>query len=592
MLYSLCPARVRQALAMIALLSLLGCGGAGSGDGSSSSQSSIVSSSSSSVTFSASSSSLPSSTSSSVSSSSVQSSAISSSSSTPGQTTVNLSGTLSYDFVPLTARGLDYSATEQRPIRGAIVNVLSASGDVISSGVSDAEGGYHFALAPRQQVQLEVEARARQTGQQRWHLRVEDNTAANAIYVLQGSLASVGDEDSVRDLHAPSGWTGAAYGAPRAAAPFAILDTAWDILQQLIAQDPELALPVARFRWSPANKPSAGEIADGDIGTSYYDGEALYILGAENSDTDEYDRHIIAHEWAHFFEDAIGQRLDSIGGPHAQDDKLDLRVSYSEGLANALAGYTLNDPVYLDSLGAGQQQVAGFDIGSSSGADGGWYSEESLQQVFYQWMSEVGLGPLYQTLESSGYQDNDAFASVFSFAEELSIAAPASAERFNALARAHNINSAQSFAPGESNDGNTSNALPVYHTLTDGQTINVCSSQENGVAGAGFAQNFNKLGYSSFIRFTPPVSAVYQITLITSSSPISETDPDFEVYWRGDFIGSGFSSAVDSEQQTLELFANREYIFAVYDYAAHPDIGSFFYQPSCIDVSVNAVGEL
>ncbi len=41
-------------------------------------------------------------------------------------------------------------------------------------------------------------------------------------------------------------------------------------------------------------------------GASNYDGERnLWILGDENGDTDEFDDHIIIHEWAHYFEESV-----------------------------------------------------------------------------------------------------------------------------------------------------------------------------------------------------------------------------------------------------------------------------------------------
>ncbi|WP_020209711.1 hypothetical protein [Gilvimarinus chinensis] len=584
-----------QTLAATALVSLVGCGGGGSDSSSASSvaQSSIssdVPSSSQASESSLSSSQSSSPSSSSVSSEASLSSSLSSSSTASSEATVTLSGSLSYDFVPVSTQGLDYSATESRPIRGAVVNLLSASGEVLASVESDDAGDYHFEVTAAEQVQLEVEARSRRTGDQRWHLRVEDNTSGNALYAMRGRLLSVGYADSVRDLHAPSGWTGSSYGSDRVAAPFAILDTAWGVLQQVLALDPQLALPVSRFRWSIHNKPSVGEVSNGDIGTSYYDGEALYILGAADFDTDEYDRHVIAHEWAHFFEDAVGGRLDSIGGPHGQDDKLDLRVAYSEGLANAVAGFTLSDPIYLDSLGAGQRQAVGFDIARGVVEQGGWFNESSLQQVFYQWMSEVGLAPLYFTLGSTGYENSDAFASVFSFTAQLAQEAPDSLPRFTELATGQNINSLHRFAQGESNSGNTPNALPVYEELIVGQTLRVCSSQENGLVGGGYESNYNKLGYSRFIRFSPELPALYEIQVEVASTPVNEPDPDFELYWRGSLEGGGFSSEIGREKQTLALSAQKNYILSVYDYASHPNIGTAFYEPTCMDVSINAVG--
>ena len=60
------------------------------------------------------------------------------------------------------------------------------------------------------------------------------------------------------------------------------------------------------------------------------------VLGEEDVDTDEYDRDILAHEWAHYFEDRVA-RTDSIAGGHSPADLLDLRVAFSEGWGNSFA---------------------------------------------------------------------------------------------------------------------------------------------------------------------------------------------------------------------------------------------------------------
>ncbi|MEJ2130008.1 MAG: hypothetical protein P8X81_14360, partial [Woeseiaceae bacterium] len=62
--------------------------------------------------------------------------------------TVTISGAVSYEFVPTNnaCAGLNFSAVEQRPIRGATVQLLdSASGTEIARTSSSATGGYSFA---------------------------------------------------------------------------------------------------------------------------------------------------------------------------------------------------------------------------------------------------------------------------------------------------------------------------------------------------------------------------------------------------------------------------------------------------------------
>ena len=58
----------------------------------------------------------------------------------------------------------------------------------------------------------------------RWDVKVTDNTQGNALYVLQGDLASSETGTSTRNLNASSGWVAASsagrYANTRAAGPF------------------------------------------------------------------------------------------------------------------------------------------------------------------------------------------------------------------------------------------------------------------------------------------------------------------------------------------------------------------------------------
>lgn len=124
------------------------------------------------------------------------------------------------------------------------------------------------------------------------------------------------------NLHAASGWTGSGYGETRAAAPFAILDSLYKIHQKLRAAGVELQLPQPDVHWSITNN-----------NTSYFDlaGQFIEILGRENVDTDEYDEHVIVHEWRHYFENRVS-RGDILGGSHSDANRLEIRTALSEGI--------------------------------------------------------------------------------------------------------------------------------------------------------------------------------------------------------------------------------------------------------------------
>jgi len=97
----------------------------------------------------------------------------------------------------------------------------------------------------------------------------------------------------------------------------------------------------------PAGTGSEYELRSGLIGTTHFDGDGnLYILGDADSDTDEYDDHVIIHEWGHYFEQSFS-RADSIGGPHGSGDRLDIRVAFGEGWGNAFSAIATDNPIYL-----------------------------------------------------------------------------------------------------------------------------------------------------------------------------------------------------------------------------------------------------
>ena len=111
----------------------------------------------------------------------------------------------------------------------------------------------------------------------------------------------------------------------------------------------------------------------------------IFLLGAANQDTDEYDRHVIAHEFGHYLEHHFS-RSDSIGGPHALTDQLDMRVAFGEAWGSAFAAMATGQPVYVDTHSAGQAHAFSFDLEQSPSRvnpNPGWFNEESLQALIF-----------------------------------------------------------------------------------------------------------------------------------------------------------------------------------------------------------------
>ncbi|MGH6885281.1 MAG: hypothetical protein ACREGK_04320, partial [Geminicoccales bacterium] len=219
-----------------------------------------------------------------------------------GEATV--SGRITFDQVPHNdfTNGLDYASTVQAPVRGAVVEAIGAGAGatVLASTETDAQGNYSLTVPASTQLFIRVKAQLLSAGAPSFDFTVVDNTNDDALYVLDGAAFNSGTTSTVRNLHAPSGWGGASYTGVRAAAPFSILDTVYQSFNLVLSADPDAQFPPLELNWSPDNRPvspfneAAGDIVTSSFRVSGGDGE-IFILGDAGNDTDEYDRHVVAH---------------------------------------------------------------------------------------------------------------------------------------------------------------------------------------------------------------------------------------------------------------------------------------------------------
>jgi hypothetical protein len=498
---------------------------------------------------------------SSASSSSGASSQVSTSST---HSTLILSGHVSYDFVPHRSNhiGLDYSSTQARPVRGASIQLLDDSNLVVASSVTNADGNYSFFVAPNQMVRVRVKAELANTQSPSWNFRVTDNTNNNAVYVMDGNLVSTGSENSVRDLHAASGWSGSAYSAPRVAAPFAILDDIYLGNQRLLAAGNLRNLPPLELRWSTKNVAASGDVARGEIETSSFDGTAIYILGDADNDSDEYDSHVLLHEWAHYLEANLF-RSDSIGGEHNDGQLLDMRVAMSEGLANAFSAMMLENPYYADASGVGQSSGFTFNVSRRARVNKGYFSEGSVASVLFNYYISShnkiasDFTPIFQLLSDPGYYNNEAFASIFLFFAQLKTRLPDQVPLFASILGEQNINGIDEYGAGEINDGGSPYALPVYKIINaDNAPLNVCSSSEFGKP--------NKLTNAQFLRLNISQSGVYNLSATKAGGDSVVSKPEVILYQRGWPLFYGKNVINDTVSGNINLTPGN-YIIEVYD---------------------------
>lgn len=465
--------------------------------------------------------------------------------------------------------GIDYTAVSTLPVRGATVearagstNSACASGNLLGSAVTNATGNYALTsqttVAQKICVRAEVIKADAGAGQSSWNMQVRDNTSSDAIYILE-SAALTPTIAIVQNLTAGTGWGGTSYTSTRASAPFAILDSAYSAIQKILTADAATDFPAADIFWSVNNTNSDGNVNNGQIGTSYYAQDEIYILGDDNNDTDEFDGHVIIHEFGHYLEDNLS-RSDSIGGSHGGGDLLDMRVAYGEGFGNAWSGIVTDDPRYQDSFGASQAQ--GFDINvetdTVTALQDGWFSETSVQAILYDLYDAtnegggsgdaiaLGVTPLWNVWVGA-QRTTPALTSIHTFLDGLRDANPGSSAAINTLAAANDVQSTDEWGAGETNDGGTplvlgnSAVLPVHVPYTVGSGVTtICTTDQWGT--------YNTLGNQRFLRFTVATNGAR-----TFSAASPNADIDAYLYNAGTLISAlnGETAGNESWSQSL-----------------------------------------
>ena len=541
----------------------------------------------------------------------------------PPPASVTVSGRVTYDRVPFEAcadgtcrdgtfaDGLDYVNTQEAPARAVTVELVNATNrTVLATVATDASGNYTLTAPPNTSAFVRAKALSVSTGSgaASWDIRVLNNfEGANSLYAVEGSTFDTGVVNHTRNLRAASGWNGfAGYSSARAAAPFAILDTLYAAVQFVIAQgDPALRLGPLQVFWSPENRPTnewnpaRGWIVTTAYRSGYSAGSApsgIYVLGAADNDIDEYDQHIVAHEFQHFLEDQVS-RSDTPGGPHSLDEQLDMRVSFSEGFANAFSAMVLNDPVYRDAFGASQGQVYRFDVERGQVASRGWFNETSVQAIAWDLFDAanddnlaIGYGPMHRVLRDS-MRDGTPLTSIFSFITPLKQIAGVPAAAVDARVEAESIVSTtmDAYATTETHYGpiavaDRNKVLPMYTDIApNSAAVRICGGLPTGGA-------YNKIGNRRFLKFNVPSARTLNIQVtcqVTDPTCTGEPrpDPDF-VLSRGRMVEFAETETPYAEQLQKNVEAG-DYVLEIYEYShADPDENAVRRGDTCMTVRI------
>ncbi len=498
--------------------------------------------------------------------------------------TVPLTGTLTSMRVPATTNGLGFANQRAEPARGITVIALDATTQAeLARGTTDASGGYALAVPPSTSVVVRAVAELVRSGAApTWNVVVRDGSSPT--YTFDATAVASGSAGAHADITIPSGWNtdGSAAGT-RAAAPFAILDTIYRAQALILGAQPNANFAPLVIDWSPSNLA---------VDSSYYSsgtgGPTITLAGEANVDTDEYDEHVIAHEFGHYVEDMFS-RSDSIGGPHAVGDHLDPRVAFGEGFGYAFAAMALDDPLSIDTFGQGQ--AGQFNIESPSMSVVGWYSEPSVWGLLWDLFDNaqdfipggsgdtlaLGFAPLWSVLTGPQVV-TPALTSIFPFVTALKAANPGNAASIDAIVGSYGITSAtiDAFGTTETNAAYSADVLPIYTPLgIDGGTVMVRSI---GGARPAFGTP-NKLSNHRFLRFD--VTAARSVRVRVETQP--GRDPDFVLFREGIEVDRGESTG--GEDLVVQLPEAGTYVLDVYD-CDNAGCGGNLSSPSIVDVNV------
>ena len=454
-----------------------------------------------------------------------------------------------------------------RPARGVVVRIVDAGTQaILATSATDASGNYSLTVLSNLNVALQVVAQMQRDSSQplpRWNVRVQNGITGTAPYSY--TTASFSSTAGTKNVDVPTGIASNGSAPPqvsdRASGPFAILDTIYTGMQKVLGVEPSANFPELIVDWGVQTVGS--HFLPPPSGTQY-----IRLLADLTEDADEFDQHVIAHEFGHYIEHNFS-RADNIGGSHALGEKLDMRVAFGEGFGYAFAAIVLDDPVVRDGFVNAGTQVSGIFNVENNPVSGCWCSESSVAAILWDLYDTGAEGTdnitvPFSTLWSllvTPQRVTPAFTSIFSYITALKAAQPALNGVINSLVSGQNINSStiDAFATTEVT-APFSGMLPLYADISKGGgAVSVRSIDDGGY--------YNKAGNSGYFRFVPSVSGPVTVSLTTTNTDAFR-DPDFVVWNTGVDVRLGFGGSSEyPETETFNVTAGQTYVIEAYDCA-------------------------
>ncbi|HYE04487.1 MAG TPA: hypothetical protein VEL07_03100 [Planctomycetota bacterium] len=464
--------------------------------------------------------------------------------------TVQVTGRVTYTRVPSLPlpTGLDYGNQVEMPIRGAVVEIRDASNRLVSYGNTDASGNYTLRAAQNQGNTLRVKAALGSPLSPNTYVvdadiadpnpPASDPLRGKALFVLDSPLTVVAADLTGQDVNAASGISSTGvFSASRPSGPFAILDVIYRAQALIRSADPGASFPMLLANWDT-------DLDGTDDASSFYrrSESALYIRGFEGVDLDEFDTHIVAHEWGHYFEHHFS-RTDSLGGSHGDGDFLDDSIAFGEGFATGLAGMIMGDPVthvgdplYVENTATGgfsfDMELDDDTVGTGPGGRPyeGYWSENSVSEILYDIFDsaadagdtvDLGFTPIYQAMRG-GEISTPYFTSIFTFLNALEQVIGGRQAGIDALAAGENI--------GARDDHELTPGGRYLNILANGTTY---AGTIQATYANGDAADFNKLFARVMIRAGLTASGRHRITVTPDpiTAPIELRLPNVAQKW-------------------------------------------------------------
>ena len=484
----------------------------------------------------------------------------------PGAT---ISGTWTYESVAATVNGLNYAQITKKPIRGAVVQLITQANNAIVATSATTETGT-FSLAYSGTGSVIVRVLAQTTTPP---IQVEDDTAGNAIWSAQSPAIDFNNVSVTgQDLIAPLGWDTTVmpnkYTGNRVSGAFSILDVIYTASTAVTTARPLTVLPTCKIRWSP------NSVATG----SFYNGSEIVIVGKENVDTDEFDRHVLVHEWGHFFEDKLS-RSDSPGEDHTFGDLLVPSLAFGEGYGYGLAAIILSpDVVSVDTAGPLQANGDGaWSVETPepfAALNPGWFSETTVAALMLDLFDDtatealdqvaLGLGPILDVL-TGPQRTTAARTTIFSFLHGLKQANAAAAAAIDTLVGPAISPVVDEWGSNETHDGGVPYHLPAYHQIAIGGAA-VVVTLHGTAGGAPVAKQSNKLPANRFLRFTGSGAQVtVNATTTVPAGMANDHDIALFVFLGAAEVATANAVASGTETVTFASQAGVTYVIQIVD---------------------------